>query len=88
MENIVVPQDDLLDVMEMTKNFENYIFSILNENDVIIGMAALMTATVNCTFNRCDTLDEVLFYRNMLVQIFDNSILSTHIKESKRHQSF
>lgn len=75
-----VPQDDLLDVMEMTNKLENYIGKILKENELTLAMSALMSASINCTLSQCKTLDEVMFYRNIFMEIFDSSIRSIQLK--------
>lgn len=81
MEPPAVPQDDLLDVMEMTQKLEAYISQILKENDLTLAMSALMSASINCTLAQCRTLDEVMFYRNIFMQIFDSSIRQIKLKE-------
>ena len=83
MEMPSIPQDDLLDVMEMTKKLENYMVRIFKENDINLAMSALMSATINCTLAQCDTLNEVVFYRNIFLQIFDSSIRAIKIKEKE-----
>lgn len=81
MDGPMVPQDDLLDVMEMTQKLENYISKVLKENDLTLAMSALMSASINCTIAQCTTLSEVMFYRNIFAQIFDASIRSIRLKE-------
>ena len=74
MQNSDIPQDDLLDVMEMTLKLENYISHLLRENSLHLGMSALMSATINCILGQCRTIEEVKFYRTIFSQIFDNTI--------------
>lgn len=81
MDNPSVPQDDLLDVMEMTSKLENYITHVLKENELTLAMSALMSASINCMLAQCQTLEEVVFYRNIFAQIFDSSIRSIRLKE-------
>ena len=76
-----IPQDDLLDVMEMTQKLENYIGRLLRGNELTLGISALMSATINSMLSQCKTLDEVIFYRNIFMQIFDNSIRQIKVKE-------
>jgi len=80
-EKATVSQDDLLDVMEMTKKLEFHISHILEENDRSLAMSALMSATINCMFGQCKTRDEVYFYRNIFIQIIDKTVQSIKIKE-------
>ncbi len=81
MEKMPISQDDLLDVMEMTNKMETYISSVLHENDRNLAISALMSASINCMLGQCKTLDEVVFYRNLFMQILDSSIQSIQIKE-------
>lgn len=81
MDQLPIPQDDLLDVMEMTSKLENQISRILGENELTLSMSALMSATINCIIAQCKTLDEVAFYRNIFMQIFDSSIRNINIKK-------
>ena len=75
-----IPKDDILDVMEMTQNLESYISNVLKENELTLSMSALMSATINCILIQCKTLDEVVFYRNIFMQIFDSSIRNIKLK--------
>ena len=80
MEPPSIPQDDLIDVMEMTQKIEGYIYATIKGNDRNLSMSALMSASINSMLGQCSTLSEVLFYRNLFVQILDESIRSIHIK--------
>lgn len=75
-----VSQDDLLDVMEMTKKLEHTMLNMLKNNQLTIGMSALMSASVNCTIAQCKTMEEVLFYKFMFMAIFDEAVKSIQIK--------
>lgn len=80
MEKPSIPQDDLLDVMEMTRKIEGYISKIIKDADLLLGMSALMSSTINSVLDRCTTLEEVMFYRTMFAQIFDHAIKNIKIK--------
>lgn len=75
-----IPRDDLMDVMEMTNKIESYISGVLKENDRNLAMSALMSASINNMLSQCKTLNEVMFYRNLFMQILDSSIQSIQIK--------
>jgi len=81
MDKPPIPRDDLIDVMEMTQKLESHISHILKENEITLAMSALMSATINCMLGQCKTFDEVVFYRNIFMQIFDSSIRAIKIKE-------
>ena len=76
-----IPQDDRMDVMEMTNKMEGYITHVLKDNERNLAMSALMSATINCMLGQCSTLDEVMFYRNLFMQILDSSIRTIEIKK-------
>lgn len=80
MEPSSIPQDDLIDVMEMTHKIEAHILATIKGNSRNLSMSALMSGCINSMLVQCDTLDEVLFYRDLFVQILDGSIRSIHIK--------
>lgn len=80
MEKPPIPQDDLLDVAEMTQKLESYISNVLKDNEITLSMSALMSATINCILGQCETLEQVVFYRNIFMQIFDSSIKTIKIK--------
>jgi hypothetical protein len=75
-----ISQDDLMDVLEMTRKMEEYISTVLSDNDRQLSISALMSASINCMLENCKTLDEVIFYRNIFIQILDNSIRHIQIK--------
>lgn len=75
-----IPRDDLMDVMEMTNKIESYISGVLKDNDRNLAMSALMSASINSMLSQCKTLNEVMFYRNLFMQILDSSIRSIQIK--------
>ncbi len=77
-----IPADDLIDVMEMTKKLEAYISKVLNGNQTDLAVSALMSAFINCMLGQCKNFDQVLFYRHIFMQIYDEAILSIKIKES------
>jgi len=67
--------------MEMTDKIEAYIHKILKNNECHIGMSALLSATTNCLFAQCNTIDEVIFFRNMFMEILDRSIKAIQVKQ-------
>jgi hypothetical protein len=43
-----IPQDDIMDVMEMTYKLEKYMTKVLKEVDPNLAMSALISASINC----------------------------------------
>jgi hypothetical protein len=84
MDSYSIPRDDLLDVMEMTQKIEAYISAIIKGNDRNLSMSALMSASINSMIGQCHTWDEVLFFRNLFVQILDGTIRSIQIKPPEK----
>lgn len=76
-----IPQDDLMYVMEMTQKLENYIGRMFRDNECNIAMSALMSATINTVLSQSKTLQEVMFYRKLFVDIFDGSIRSIRLND-------
>jgi hypothetical protein len=81
MESDSISNDDLLDVMEMTRKLEAFIFETLRDNELNLAMSALMSSTINSVLIQCKTLDDVIYYRNLFISIFDSSIRAIKIKE-------
>jgi hypothetical protein len=79
-----IPQDDLLDVVEMTQKLENYITKLLKGNELNLSISALISATINCLLGQCKTFDEVMFYRNFFMEVFDNTIRTIKIKKPEK----
>ena len=76
--------DDLMDVMEMTHKIEKYITRVINDQDISLAMSSLMSASINCIFAQCKTFDEVVFYRNLFMEIMDRSIRQMKIKKPEK----
>jgi hypothetical protein len=76
-----IPRDDLLDVIEMTQKMEYAISNILKDNELSLSMSALYSATINCIIAQCQTMEEVIFYRNLFMEIFDSSIRTIETTE-------
>jgi len=76
-----VPQDDLQDVLEMTKKIENYMCNILHDAELSLSLSAVMNASINCILSQCKTMEEVMFYRAVFMHFFDSSINAIKIKE-------
>jgi hypothetical protein len=87
MDRPQIPHDDLMDVMEMTNKIESYVNHVLKDNDGNLALSALMSACINCMLSQCSTLTEVMFYRNLFVQILDNSIRTIRIQGPQKTPS-
>jgi len=88
MEVPQIPHDDLMDVMEMTQKIEMYINYVLKDIDGKLAMSALMSASINCMLAQCKTLTDVMIYRNLFIQILDNSIRTIRIQGPQKPPSF
>ena len=75
-----IPQDDIQDVIEMTHKLEKEMNDVLRGQDHCLAMSALMSASVNCCMANCETLEEVVFFRNLYIKIFDNYIKNIRLK--------
>jgi hypothetical protein len=83
MRQIPFSQDDLLDVMEMTDKIEASIAEICEGNENALSLSALISAHVNIMLFICNTLDEVVHYRNTFMQVLDDAILDLQAKQSR-----
>lgn len=79
MEQMPISRDDVMDVMEMTEKLETFITETLQGNQKTLALSALMSATINCALTQCDTLDDVMLYRNVFVKALDDAILCIQI---------
>lgn len=79
-----IPQDDIMDVMEMMNKIEKLLNRILKDNETNLAMSALISSTINCLLSQCKTIDEVVFYRNLFMKILDNSISHIKIKDPEK----
>jgi len=82
-----IPQDDVVDVIEMTDKIETYMNTILAGNALRLSMSALISSTINCMLGQCKTLTEVLYYRNLFVKILDCAIKDIEIKGPEKPPS-
>ena len=90
MELPPIPQDDLIDVLEMTEKMEDFIYDILEENDLNLAMSALMGATINCVLAQCVSIEEVIFHRKralIISLILGMSGCSLTIQKDKEEHS-
>lgn len=76
-----VPNDDLLDVIEMTKKIDKFLCELFHEAESSLAMSALMNSSINCIIHQCKSFEDVLFYRSMLMHFFDSSIKNIKIKD-------
>lgn len=79
MDDQEISHDDLMDVLEMTQGLEKSISSVLDGNSRNLSLSALMSASINGIISQCATLDEVVLYRNIFIQMFDKSIKGIRI---------
>ncbi len=84
MDPNLIPQDDIDDVLEMTADLEDAFADILKGNELDLALSALVTAFINSVVAQCDTIDEVMFYRNAFVRLFDASIREIQINRMRR----
>lgn len=76
-----IPNDDLLDVVEMTTKLKKYMAGMLDQTEMCLAMSAVMNATIHCILSQCKTMDEVLFYRKTFMEFFDGSIRAIKLKD-------
>lgn len=78
-----VTRDDLEDVSQLAIAIERAIDRILEDNDRDISISALVSAIVNCTTRRCDTVSEAIFYRDCIQKTFNNAIRNAKLIDER-----
>jgi len=78
MEHKQIPKDDLQDVMELTKKLIRGIHRTLEPHNLEIAISALLSAFLHSLLTQCETVDEILFYK----EVIDIHLIET-IKNSK-----
>jgi len=71
------PQDDLEDVVQLTGRLTRQINKILDGNDNDIAISAAISANFNFIFQNCDNVKELIFYKEVIDQMFMMAILSS-----------
>jgi len=69
-----VSQDDVQDLIELTKKLEESILDILKGNEHSTALSALIITTIRCMIIPCKTPDEAEVHRNLFMKMFDFSI--------------
>jgi len=64
-----IPQDDLLDVMELTNSIESHTKETLKDTDLHLAMSALIGSSVNGLVALCNNKEEFVLYANIFTQV-------------------
>lgn len=67
MSDFSISPDDLQDMRELVDDLQEAIGVILYDQNFDIAFSALMSATINSTLGQCETIDEVMMYRNVFI---------------------
>jgi hypothetical protein len=67
--------------MEMMNKMEDSINAVMADSPNNLALSALMSASVNCLLVKCNSLSEVIFYREIFVQILDGTIKGIKTQE-------
>jgi hypothetical protein len=81
MNEFSISPDDLEDLRELVFDLQDAIGPILYDHDFNIAFSALMSACINCTLGQCETVEEVIMYRNIFIHG-----MNSFIKEIKLQQ--
>lgn len=76
-----ISQDDIMDVVEMTKILETHISEVLADNDINLAISALITASINSIISRCENVNQIILSRAVLIECFDQVMRSIGIKK-------
>lgn len=67
-----VPNDDLMDVVELTKKLEVVFDEILEGNQYDLAISALINVFMRCVAGHAENFDEFLSYRLVFTRMFDS----------------
>ena len=76
-----IPNDDVMDVSELTQKIQNAVSNILQDNEVDVAISALISSFVNEVIFQCDNVSEILFYQAIIQEMFISRIKSIRLKE-------
>lgn len=83
-----IPEDNIMDVLEMTYKLQTYMSHVLRDNQLDLALSSLMNASINTMILRCSSLDELVSYRNLFVQMLDDSIRSIQTESLENPPSY
>lgn len=81
MSEFSISPDDLEDLKELVSDLQDMMGSILEDQEFNIAFSALMSATLNCTLGQCETIDEVMMYRNIFINGMNSFIRSIKLQQ-------
>lgn len=73
------PQDDFLDVMEMVNKLEEQMAITLESQEKRLAISALISCTINYMSDNSNTIEELVFYRNLFMDSLDDFIKNIRI---------
>lgn len=79
-----LPQDDLLDVIEMVDKIENFVDTVLQGNDKNLAVSAIISAAINLLIKCSSSITEVKYLRSLLDFTFKDYIRELE-KEQKKN---
>jgi len=74
MEPGTINKDDVLDVIDLSIAIANQIRETIGENPKFICLSAIINASVLCSVEQCDTINEILLMKNTFSGVFDEAI--------------
>jgi hypothetical protein len=69
-----ISADDIEDVREMTHKLEDAMRATLSGQELCLAISALMSATVNCVIDQCETIDQLEHYQEVFSRVFQLGI--------------
>jgi hypothetical protein len=79
-EILKVPQDDLLDVMELTQKLQHQISIVLEDTVLYLSMPALVAATIKCMLHQCESVEKARFYKDLYIYLFEEALKDSDLK--------
>jgi hypothetical protein len=76
-----IPKDDLEDLEQLTEGLLNAIQNILRDQQADIAVSALISASLSCIIGQCDSVKEIIFYREIIDALFIKTIQESNPKQ-------
>lgn len=74
MDDMQTSKDDLDDVQQLSGMLRSEINRILDDNDTDIATSSIITAMINSLLSYCDTVGQIMFYRDIINALFIKAI--------------
>ena len=79
-----MPPDDLMDILELADQIQVEVSKLLQDQQMDVAVSALMAALVNMVSSQRPTRNQMIAYRNILFNLF-NQMIKKSPREEQEH---